>query len=78
MTTLTTTLTNSTYAFLQEEAKTRKLPKNKVLEEALALYKRLKTKQMIQQSYQQLTTLEDNDEIVNLADQDLDFFTQQY
>ncbi|PID34928.1 MAG: hypothetical protein CR971_00670 [candidate division SR1 bacterium] len=76
MTTLTTTLTNATYAFLQEEAKIRKLSKNKVLEEALALYKRLKTKQMIQQSYQQLNTLEDNDEIVTLADQDLDFFTQ--
>ncbi len=78
MNTLTTTLTTPTYTFLQQESATRKLPKNKILEEALHLYKKLKKSKSIRDSYQQLNTLAADDEIFEFSEQDLDFFTQQY
>jgi hypothetical protein len=51
MLTITTTLKEATYDFLQKESKIRKTPKNKILEDALELYKKFTTAKMIKESY---------------------------
>jgi hypothetical protein len=51
MSTITTTLKENTYNFLQRESKTRKIAKNKILEDALELYKNVQTSKMIKESY---------------------------
>jgi hypothetical protein len=66
MSTITTTLKATTYDFLDKESKTRKIAKNKILEDALELYKKVKTSKMIKESYKWLVDDKENIELAEI------------
>ncbi len=75
MSTITTTLKTTTYNFLKKESETRKIAKNKILEDALELYKRAKISKMIKESYKWLANDKEN---IELAEMWLEDFNLAY
>ncbi len=54
MSTITTTLQEKTYDYLIKESNEKKIPRNKIIEEALILYKKKQISEIIKKSYSKL------------------------
>lgn len=75
MSTITTTLQEKTYDYLIKESTEKKIPRNKIIEEALILYKKKQISEMIKKSYSKLW---DDLESIELAEVWLEDFNLVY
>ncbi len=75
MSTITTTLQEKTYDYLIKESSEKKIPRNKIIEEALILYKKKQISELIKKSYSKLW---DDLESIELAEVWLEDFNLVY